>query len=445
MKLEDHRLRETVACEECPLPTVTSEAEVFARRGRGRRLPDAESDRPRGREAVTFPLPPRTRWGPRERARTLRLALLCVLLAVGAGAILLPAVRSAMGDGDSRDPGGMHMGGGLPPAGGQTETGTETETEIETERETLPVVIPPVGDESTDESETESDTYASDDTESESESESEAETETETRESETLPPDGYAVVRKDLSEPERSVGYIQSTANSLPPSIPGEGTRLWSTASAPTVLVVHSHPYEGYHDGGDWYDPATGPFAQTDATGTSEGVVALGAELSGILREAGVNVIHLRVPVGDGESTSAIYARTEEAVRYYCEMYPDIGLVIDLRRSAELTDQGEILRTAGSYGGEDCAQVRLSVSGDRATDTVSRDIAVAVALRRALWAEEPSISRPVLVKGGSGMAGELDRVVMLTVELGSAGNSFSEAQRLLMPLGEAIAALVQAP
>ena len=274
------------------------------------------------------------------------------------------------------------------------------------------------------------------------ESESEAETE---RESETVPADWYAVVRQDLSEPDRSVGYIQSTASRLPTAIPGEGERLWSTAETPTVLLVHSHPYEGYHDGGDWYDPATGAFARTDAVGASDGVVALGAELTGILRAAGVNVIHLRVPVGEGESASAIYTRTEEAVRYYCEMYPEIGLVIDLGRSAELTDRGEILRTWGNYGGEDCAQVRLSVSGDRATERVAQDIAVATALRRALWEEETSLSRPVLVKGGSGLAGELSRVAILTVELGSAGNSFFEAQRLLAPLGEAIAALVMTP
>ena len=110
-----------------------------------------------------------------------------------------------------------------------------------------------------------------------------------------------------------------------------------------------------------------------------------------------------------------------------------------------MTESGEILRTWGVYEGEDCAQVRLSVSGDRRTQTVSRDIAVAVALRRMLWEEEASLSRPVLVRSGSGIVGDLDRVVTLTVEMGSAGNSFSEAQRLLAPLGEAIATLVMTP
>ena len=396
--------------------------------------PPREATRETPREAVTVPLPRFLgRWA---RVRAARVALLCLLIGVGAGVLLLPVMQSVWGgDGDSD-----HLGGGLPSGGVQPPAGEQTKPE--TERETLPAVILPVESEADSESESEpweSDSERVAESERTPESESEAETE---RESETVPADWYAVVRQDLSEPELSVGYIQSTASRLPTAIPGEGERLWSTTEAPTVLLVHSHPYEGYHDGGDWYDPATGAFAQTDAVGASDGVVALGAELTGILRAAGVNVIHLRVPVGEGESASVIYTHTEEAVRYYCEMYPEIGLVIDLGRSAELTDRGEILRTWGNYGGEDCAQVRLSVSGDRATERVAQDIAVATALRRALWEEETSLSRPVLVKGGSGLAGELSRVAILTVELGSAGNSFSEAHRLLTPLGEAIASLV---
>ncbi len=265
----------------------------------------------------------------------------------------------------------------------------------------------------------------------------------ETVPAETMPPDAFPVVSVDLSEPEHSVGYIHSTADRLPPSIPAEGTRLWSTEGQPTVLIVHSHPYEGYHDGRAWYDPASGSLAQTGSPNDPDGVVALGAALTRHLRDAGVTVIHLRVPVAAGESAAATYARTEETVRYYCELYPDIGLVLDLRRSAELSENGEILRTAGNYQGAVCAQLRLSVSGDRASTSVSRDIAVAVSLRRALWGTEPTLSRPVWVKSGSGLVGDMDRVAHLTVELGSSGNSFSEAEALIAPLGDAVSALVK--
>ncbi len=529
-------LRQLPAGEGSTLPAMTSERhpsarveDVHAHTQPSLSEKPTASDRP---SQTGAPQPSATR----DNRRTLRMALLCVLLAAGAAAVLLPTLRSASGNGD-RSPGdvlgGVILDGGLPPVGdppsgispedtygdtlpadmesadsllpapSDSETDRTDPESVETAPEALPPaetakeetvpeseaqtaetesVIETVLEESApvdtaesepplSEIETEADSLPADTAPSEtspfesapSESDPPAtppeETEeTETPESslpetdppetdppppETMPDGAFPVVRVDLSEPDRSVGYIHSTADRLPPSIPGEDTRLWSTAGAPSVLIVHTHPYEGYHDGSAWYDPADGSFAQTDTLGDPYGVVAMGASLTRLLREAGVTVIHLRVPVGEGESAAVTYARTEETVRYYCELYPDIGLVLDLRRSAELSDTGEILRTTGSYEGETCAQLRLSVNGDRDTAAVSRDIAVAVALRRALWAKEPTLSRPVWVKSGSGPAGEISRVAMLTVELGSAGNSFAEAERLLSPLGEVIAALIQ--
>jgi stage II sporulation protein P len=206
----------------------------------------------------------------------------------------------------------------------------------------------------------------------------------------------------------------------------------------PTVLIIHTHPFEGYGDGKPWYDPAAGSLAVTDSPYDPEGVVALGAALSRSLREAGVTVIHLRVAVSESDSAADVYNRTEAAVRSYCSMYPDIGLVIDLRRSAEMTEAGGILRTAGELDGEACAQLRISVNGGRGEGAVERDLAAALALREALWQVSPTISRPVRVKSGSGIAGVAEGVCQLTLELGAAGNPYPEAQRLVAPLAAAL-------
>ncbi len=473
--------------------------------------PSPHRSRPRGHDRadasvpVDVPLPPIPR---RTRYPTLRTALLCILLAAGAAAVLVPTVRSAIREsgGVSNGSAGQLLGGillegGLPPTdtplpGGfvGAETDTETDAEVTPAPEETtpaePTVTEPAVESDTAPSET--DTAVTDledpptesdsgtesippDTESATDADTETlpaeppvtetvpvETETnpsvtdpvetdppETDPPETAPaapmPDGaFPIVKADLSEPSRSVGYIHSTADRLPPAIPGEGTRLWSTAGTPTVLIVHTHPFEGYHDGSNnWYDPASGPLAQTGSQNDPDGVVALGSRLTRTLREAGVTVIHLRLPIGDGESATATYDRTEEAIRYYCDLYPDIGLVLDLRRSAELTDTGEILQTSGTLDGVSTAQLRLSLNADRETVSVARDIAVAVALRQALWAEEPTISRPVWVKSGGGLAADREDVAVLTIELGSAGNTFEEAARLIDPLGAAIAELIQ--
>jgi hypothetical protein len=125
-------------------------------------------------------------------------------------------------------------------------------------------------------------------------------------------------------------------------------------------------------------------------------------------------------------------------IHHYCRLYPDIGLVLDLGRSAEMTEEGGILQTQARYGGEACAQLRMTVSGSRPSDATGRDLAAALALRQALWEEEPALSRPVRVVEGGGLAAELLDVRVLTLELGAAGNTYAEAKALLKPLGDAL-------
>ncbi len=392
---------------------------------------------------VDIPMPP-TRRRPNYAV--------CVLLCGGlicVGIWLWPKLVSALGT-PSDGPSGESAAGDA----ASVEDATVSETESGA-RETDDKTEDSVGSDETDESEySESESFhetepllgspsETTDPSVGAESESSVDTETGTEDERAPCPDGcFSIAEQDLSNRIGGASYLEITADRLPTSLPEEGARFFQTEGIPSVLIVHSHPYEGYHNGDAWYDPATGPLAQTTSQNASDGVVALGASLTRALRAAGVTVIHLRVPAGEGESAGVIYERTEEAVRQYCDLYPDIGLVLDLRRSAELTETGEILKTAGRYEGQACAQIRLSVSADRDSSAVGRDLAAALFLRRTLWAEEPSLSRPVWVKSGGGLAADTADVCVLTVEVGASGNTFSEAARVLTPLGEAILSLL---
>lgn len=255
-------------------------------------------------------------------------------------------------------------------------------------------------------------------------------------------PEGcFPIQAEDMSHTDRGVGSITGEGEDLPMILPDE--ILWGCEGSPTVLIINTHPYEGYGDGKGWYDPASGGLALTETVNDPDGIVALGAALGRTLRGQGVTVMHLRIAVSAEDTAAEIYAHTESVARSYCRLYPDIALVLDLRRSAELTEEGGILRTAGSLAGADCAQVRLSVSGGREEAAVGRDLAVALALREKLWRVEPTISRPVRIKSGSGILGDLPEVSVLTVEMGSAGNLFSEAERLVEPLAGALADLIR--
>ena len=278
-------------------------------------------------------------------------------------------------------------------------------------------------------------------TEPPTEADSETGTEAPTEEPTQPIPDGcLPFVSVDRSETALGAGYIDSGGITLPAALPTDSP---FGVQSPAVLLVNTHPYEGYGGGSAWYDPTLGGLAVTDSPNAPDGVVALGSALARALRDQGITVIHLRIPVSAGDSSSAIHDRTEEAIRYYRRLYPDIGLVLDLRRSAELTAEGGILATKGHYDGTPCAQLRLSVSGGRDETALGYDLTVALSIRQGLWDTEPTLSRPVRVKNGGGIAGDLTDLRILTLEMGSAGNTYAEARALVEPLARAISVTME--
>lgn len=333
----------------------------------------------------------------------------------------------------------------------------ESDPPPETDSRTdLPTDTPPATEPFTSETDTEeasrpdtdgtaSETPTAQETPTETEPPTEADSETGTEaptEEPTQPiPDGcLPFVSVDRSETALGAGYIDSGGITLPAALPTDSP---FGVQSPAVLLVNTHPYEGYGGGSAWYDPTLGGLAVTDSPNAPDGVVALGSALARALRDQGITVIHLRIPVSAGDSSSAIHDRTEEAIRYYRRLYPDIGLVLDLRRSAELTAEGGILATKGHYDGTPCAQLRLSVSGGRDETALGYDLTVALSIRQGLWDTEPTLSRPVRVKNGGGIAGDLTDLRILTLEMGSAGNTYAEARALVEPLARAISVTME--
>ena len=385
--------------------------------------------------------PPVTLVFPWERYAKARVGLICLVVAVAVGMVLIPAFRIIRNTEGGSLP-GQAPGPGTPGGEGVSTAGyggsdltddpvtDTTDGHAETAHEppgseTRPVVCP-----RPDEPQT---------TSSEEITAMPEETVIEPETTSPIPDGCYPIVSLDGSERDRGAGYIAGNTAAIPERLPVGG--LWDTP--PTVLIVHTHPYEGYSDGDAWYDPAEGGLAVTDTPNAVDGTVALGATLTRVLRSYGRTVIHLRIAVSAEDTATDIYTRTETVIRYYCKLYPDIGLVLNLRRSAELTPEGGVLRTEGSFGGESCAQVGIAVNGGRSEAAVGRDLAVALAWRGGLWDLEPSLSRPVWVKSGGGLISDLSDVCVLTLEMGAAGNTYAESKRLVEPLAAVLEELLR--
>ncbi len=262
-----------------------------------------------------------------------------------------------------------------------------------------------------------------------------------TGEAETTPPQepplqSAPIFTADMSEDAKGWDYLLRDSGCRIPEMP-EQVRFSEDA---TVLILHSHPYEAYGDGGDtaWHNgegwavklPHDGNYAD-------DGVVALGDQLTLLLRLRGVRVIHAVLPADVSLSHMDTYDETKRMLSEMLSSYPQISWVIDLRRGAEQTEDGCILRTRGEYGGGITAQLQILVDARSAPGAQGRDLRVALDMRAHLFAEEPTLSRPVYLRRGEGLC-DGENAVMLTLEFGAAGNTFDEAASLLVPVADAI-------
>jgi hypothetical protein len=265
-------------------------------------------------------------------------------------------------------------------------------------------------------SNTETDRTTGLDAESQTESDTDAEMETESETGIPVWVGDRPVEVRDMSYSDRGSTYISNASDRKPDAL-GLLKAMEGRVTGRTVLIVSSHPYDTYRDGGS--------------------VSALAEVLAEALRAQGVMAVY--VPV-EGEGTSYVdtYRDVMEIVRYQEVILPDVGLIIDLRRSGELTEQSNVLQTDGRWAGGRCAQLRLTVDGDGAYWESS--LGAALWLRQALWNMEPTLCRPVALRQGAGLAAAVHgHVAVLTAEVGSLGNSYAEACCAIPFLAQAVA------
>ncbi len=263
------------------------------------------------------------------------------------------------------------------------------------------------------------------------------------QELDTLPPlerpQGSFVVSKDISQwwlGEDCIlglsGEVKEAPQKEIPLLPREAA----------VLILHSHPYETYGDGGDIATEGLHGFAveiPEDGGYPERGVVTLGERLTALFRLRGREVYHLTIAEDAGTSHLDTYEISQQKISEMLTRYPRIRMVLDLRRSAEMPE-GDILRTQGFYQDESIAQIKISVDTNRDESVGLRDLDMAVLLRRGLYRKSQTLSAPVCLKQGAVLT-ESPQVVLLTVEIGAAGNTYEEALGAMRPLADALAQL----
>lgn len=217
--------------------------------------------------------------------------------------------------------------------------------------------------------------------------------------------------------------------------IVADGPAISLPAEGPQILIIHTHSSEAYTQAGlDRYEPS-----DTNRTENTEfNIVRIGDELTAILQQAGLSVIHDR-GIYDYPSYTGSYNRSGEAISQYLADYPGIGMVIDMHRDALGTD-GVVYKTMAEEEGVCASQVMLLVGTDESGlehPGWHSNLSLALYLQNAVNTVNPTLMRPVdlvpqrfnqhLCPGS------------LIMEVGSSGNTLQEALAGIRLFGAAAA------
>ena len=245
-------------------------------------------------------------------------------------------------------------------------------------------------------------------------------------------------------------GYITLAAGSIKNSTDNDDAVLAEAAEAglpfsielnsdePQVLILHTHATECYQPWDDlWYDP---DFAARSLD-TSMNMCAVGARMTDILNEAGINTLHDET-LHDSPSYTESYGRSAQTARDYLEQYPSIKVILDVHRDA-IEQDGTRIKPLTQIDGEDTAQVMI-IAGCNNGSTVllpdwEKNLAFAAAWETEMETLYPGLTRPVLC--GYRFYNQDVTTGSLLIEIGGHANTLEEAVRAGEYAAKALASL----
>ena len=215
------------------------------------------------------------------------------------------------------------------------------------------------------------------------------------------------------------------------------GTTIRSTGDGPQVLIVHTHGSESYTP--DAAFPYT-PSENTRTTDTRYNVVRVGDELQKVLEEGGVQAVHI-CDIFDSPTYSGSYDRSLAAIEEALAQYPTIQVVIDLHRDSILTDDGTAYKTSCTIDGTEMAQLMFVVGTDEGGlyhPNWQSNLNYVTGLQYRLNRAWPGLMRPVNLR--TQRFNQHATPGSMLVEVGSSGNTMTEALAAIRLFGQTLAA-----
>lgn len=263
-----------------------------------------------------------------------------------------------------------------------------------------------------------------------------------------VPDDEYPIVPTDMSTVFATTEPYISNATSLSPDISSLYFESYPLPPAdelakegePIVLIIHTHGTEAYSDEDSIsYSNSNSAPRSSD---TEKNVVSVGKVMSNILTERGVSNIHCTI-MHDKESYKDSYSRAAETIKEYLKKYPSIKYVFDVHRDSIVKSNGEKVRPIFEHNGEKVAQV-MSVVGTNELGANfpdwEKNLNIALKLHSLMEEKYGNASRPINLRGAA--FNEHFSEAALLLEVGSCGNTLSEAKAAGVLLADTLADLI---
>ncbi|MBQ8835891.1 MAG: stage II sporulation protein P [Clostridia bacterium] len=208
----------------------------------------------------------------------------------------------------------------------------------------------------------------------------------------------------------------------------------------PLVLIVHTHGTESFaEEGVDYYNDEINYPRSEDV---SKNIVAVGKVVCDTLNENGIPTIQCEV-MHDKESYINAYDRTAQSIQYYLEKYPSIQYIFDVHRDSLIRSDLTKLKPVTLYKNTPCAQVMMIVGSNEkgaAEYDWQSNLVLAEAVQQKLFKDASGIARQLNLRGAT--YNQQYAKHGLLVEIGSCGNTLTEAKVAAKAFGEAVAAVI---
>lgn len=208
------------------------------------------------------------------------------------------------------------------------------------------------------------------------------------------------------------------------------------SGDGPKILIVHTHATEAYaEEGAQRYNREESDRSME----VSENVVAVGDEAARIFNERGIETLH-DTALHDYPSFNGSYADALSSTEQYLSDYPGIQIVFDIHRDSVVYDDGTKAKTVTDINGKNAAQLMFVVGTDENGlyhPNWRENMKFAVQLQNKIDQKYPNLMRYINLRknrfNGHTTKGSL------IIEVGTSGNSLSEAKYGISLAAECIA------